>query len=288
MTPLLAGLRRRARSRPARALRHNRAALFAGGVLVVIVLIAIAAPLIAPKDPAVQDLLARFKPPSGDHLLGTDEFGRDLLSRLIYGTRTSIYASLLAVAVAVVIGVPAGLVAGYTGKWVDAILSRVADAVLSMPGLILALAIVAVLGPGLTNAMVAIGVVMSPTLFRISRSAALSTRHADYIEAARSVGCRPSQILGRHVLPIALSPLIVQLTFNLGGAIIAEASLSFLGLGAQPPTSSLGLMIRDGFAAIYEAPWTIFPPAVVITVIILALTVFGDGLRDAFAGRGER
>jgi peptide/nickel transport system permease protein len=288
MTAILTGLRRRARSRPARALRHNKAALVAGGVVLLIAAIAVLAPFIAPADPAAQELTARFDPPSAEHLLGTDAFGRDFLSRLLFATRTSLFAALLAVGIAVAIGLPMGLVAGYAGRWVDAVLSRIAEAIMSMPGLILAIAIVAVLGPGLTNAMIALGVILSPTLFRISRSAALSTRHADYIEAARSVGCGPLRILGRHVLPNALSPLIVQVTFFLGAAIIAESSLSFLGIGAQTPTASLGTMIRDGYHAIYETTFPIYPPSAVIAVLILAVTVFGDGLRDAFGGRGER
>lgn len=288
MTTVLTGLRRRARSRPARALRHNRVALVAAGVLLLFVVVALAAPLLAPADPDSQDLTLRFASPSADHLLGTDAFGRDYLSRLIYATRTSLFAALLAVSVAVVVGLPLGLVAGYTGRWIDAVLSRIAEAIMAMPGLILAIAIVAVLGPGLRNAMLALGVVLAPTLFRIARAAALSTRHADHIEAARSVGCSSSRILARHVLPSAFAPLIVQLSFGLGAAIIAESSLSFLGIGAQPPTASLGTMVRDGFNAIYETTFPIFPPSVVIALLILAFTVFGDGLRDAFGGRGER
>ncbi|SEO49759.1 ABC transporter permease [Trujillonella endophytica] len=288
MTAFLTGIRRRARSRPARALRHNRVALVAGGVVLLLALIAVAAPVLAPADPDAQELTARFLSPSGEHWLGTDAFGRDFLSRLMYAMRTSLFAALLAVAVAVVLGLPLGLIAGYAGRWVDAVLSRVAEAIMSMPGLILAIAIVAVLGPGLTNAMIALGVILAPTLFRIARAAALSTRNADYIEAARSVGCSPARILGRHVLPNALSPLIVQLTFHLGAAIIAESSLSFLGLGAQTPTASLGTMVRDGYQAIYETTFPIYPPSVVIAVLILAFTLFGDGLRDAFGGRGER
>lgn len=288
MTAFLTGIRRRARSRPARALRHNKVALVAGGVVLLFALIAVLAPVLAPADPDQQELTARFVSPSAEHWLGTDAFGRDFLSRLMYAMRTSLFAAMLAVAVAVVLGLPLGLIAGYAGRWVDAVLSRVAEAIMSMPGLILAIAIVAVLGPGLTNAMIALGVILSPTLFRIARSAALSTRNADYIEAARSVGCSPTRILGRHVLPNALSPLIVQLTFHLGAAIIAEASLSFLGLGAQAPTASLGTMVRDGYQAIYETTFPIYPPSVVIAVLILAVTLLGDGLRDAFGGRGER
>ena len=288
MTAVLSGFRRRARSRPARALRHNKVALVAGGALLLFAVLALLAPVISPADPNAQELTARFQSPSGEHWLGTDAFGRDYLTRLIYATRTSLFAALLAVSVSVVVGLPLGLIAGYAGKWVDAVLSRLAEAIMSMPGLILAIAIVAVLGPGLVNAMVALGFVLAPTLFRIARSAAISTRHADYIEAARSVGCSPGRILSKHVLPNALAPIIVQVTFGLGAAIIAESSLSFLGIGAQIPTASLGTMVHDGYLNIYETTFPIYPPAVVIALIILASTLFGDGLRDAFGGRGER
>lgn len=279
---------RRLRSRPAEYLRSSRAAKVAGAVVVLLVLIAMFAPLIAPHDPATQDLRLRYTSPSGDHWLGTDKFGRDVFSRLVFATRTSLWAAVQAVVLATAIGVPVGLLAGYAGRWIDAALSRAAESLLAMPPLILAMAIVAALGPSLTNAMIALGIVISPTLFRISRAAALSVRHAEYIEAARAAGCSSSRILLRHVLPNSISPLIVQLTFAAGGVMIAEASLSFLGLGAQSPTASWGSLVRDGYDAIYETKFLIFPPSIMIVVAILAFTILGDALRDAFsAGRAS-
>jgi peptide/nickel transport system permease protein len=274
------------RSRPAQFLLRNRSAKAAALVLLLLLGVAVFAPALAPYDPAAQELTGRYATPSAEHWLGQDEFGRDVLSRLIFATRTSLWAAAQALTLAVVLGIPLGLIAGYAGRWVDAALSRIAEALLAMPPLILALAIVAALGPNLTNAMIALGIVIAPTLFRIARAAALGIRTAEYIEATRSVGCSRSRILLRHVMPNAISPLIVQLTFAAGGVMIAEASLSFLGLGAQAPTSSWGSLVRDGYTAIYDARFLIFPPSIMIIVAILAFTVLGDALRDAF-GAGE-
>lgn len=276
-------VRSRYDSRPMQFLRRSTSARVAAGVLVVLIAIAAFAPLIAPYDPAQQDLFARYAGPSASHWLGQDEFGRDVLSRLIFGLRTSLWATLQALALATALGVPIGLIAGFAGGRVDAGLSRVAEATLAMPPLILAMAIVAALGAGLTNAMIALGIVIAPVFFRVARAAALSVSNAEYVEAARSVGCRPRRILARHILPNSISPLIVQISFTAGIVIIAEASLSFLGLGAQPPTASLGSLVRDGFNAIYQTRFLLFPPCVLIVIIILALTVLGDALRDAFS-----
>ncbi|MET0448087.1 MAG: ABC transporter permease, partial [Aeromicrobium sp.] len=192
-----------------------------------------------------------------------------------------------ALAIAVVVGIPLGVLAGSIGGTIDAVLSRIADALLSMPPLILALAIVGILGPGLTNAMIAVGVILTPSMFRVSRSAATSVSSELYIEGCRAAGCNRRRLLGRHVLPNASSPMLVQVTFAAGIVIIAEASLSFLGLGVQPPDSSWGTMLNDAFRNINQSPWFMFAPAMMIALTILAFSTLGDGLRDALEGRGR-
>jgi peptide/nickel transport system permease protein len=269
-----------------RQLRRNRAAMAALGFLVLVTLAAVLAPLLAPADPAAQNLLDQLQGPSPAHLLGTDNFGRDVLSRLLFGAQVTLVAVLQALLIAAVAGIPLGLLAGFVGGPVDAVLSRVSDALLSLPPLILALAVVGILGPGLGNVMLAIGTVLAPPLFRLARGAAQSVTSETYIEACRAMGCSPVRILARHVLPNASSPLLVQLTFAAGVVIIAEASLSFLGLGVQPPGSSWGTMLRDAFDAIYDSPYFMVAPAVMIVATILSFAVLGDGLRDAMEGRG--
>jgi peptide/nickel transport system permease protein len=254
--------------------------------LVLVVLAAILAPVLSPADPAAQDLINQLQGPSAAHPLGTDNFGRDVLSRALFGARVTLIAVIQALVIAAVAGIPLGLLAGFVGRWVDAILSRISDALLSLPPLILALAIVGILGPGMTNVMIAIGVVLAPPLFRLARGAAQSVSSETYIEACRAMGYSPWRILWRHVLPNASSPLLVQLTFSAGIIIVAEASLSFLGLGVQPPDASWGTMLRDAFDAIYDSPWFMTAPAVLIVLTILSFAVFGDGLRDALEGRG--
>lgn len=284
--PLPGARRSRGEGRALRQLRRNRAAMAALGFLVLAVLAALSAPLIAPFDPAAQDLINQLQGPSSEHLLGTDNFGRDVLSRLLFGARVTLVAVVQALLIAVVGGIPLGLLAGYLGGPVDAILSRISDALLSLPPLILALAIVGILGPGLTNVMLAIGIVLAPPLFRLSRGAAQSVASETYIEACRAIGCSPWRILWRHVLPNVSSPLLVQLTFSAGVIIIAEASLSFLGLGVRPPDASWGTMLRDAFDVIYETPYFLVSPALMVVLTILSFAVFGDGLRDALEGRG--
>jgi peptide/nickel transport system permease protein len=278
--------RRRRAGRTLRQLRRNRAAMAALVFLVLLVLVAVLAPVLSPADPAAQSLVDRLQGPSAEHLLGTDSFGRDVLSRLLHGAQVTLVAVLQALLIAAVAGIPLGLLAGFVGGPVDAVLSRVSDALLSLPPLILALAIVGILGPGLSNSMIAIGIVLAPPLFRLARGAAQSVTSETYIEACRAGGYSPSRILMRHVLPNASSPLLVQLTFSAGVVIVAEASLSFLGLGVQPPGSSWGTMLRDAFDAIYDSPYFMVAPAVLIVLTILSLAVFGDGLRDALEGRG--
>lgn len=269
-------------------LLHNRVAVGALAFLVLLVLVALLAPWLAPHDPDAQDLLARLQPPSGAHWLGTDSLGRDDLSRLLVGTRLTLTAVVEAVALAVLLGIPLGLVAGYVGGWVDAVLGWASDVLLSLPPLFLALAIVGILGPGLTDAMIALAVVFAPGFYRVARSASIAMRSETYVEAARSIGWSTPQILWRHVLPNASGPLLVQITFALGLTVVAEASLSFLGLGAAPPAATWGSMLDDAFKNVYTATFPLYAPAITIALTILAAALLGDALRDAVGRPGRR
>lgn len=265
--------------------RSSRAAVAGSGFIVFLIALAIVGPFIVRHDPEQQALLARLQTPSGEHWLGTDAFGRDLFSRLVVSARTTLLAVVQAISIGVVIGIPLGILAGVARGWVDAILSRVADALMTLPPLVLALAVIGVLGPGLTNAMIAVGIVISPNLFRLARASAQSVSEELYIEACRAAGCSRWRLLWRHVLPNASSPLLVEITFASGAVITAEASLSFLGIGAQPPQVSWGLMLRDAFDNVYQSGWQMTPPAVMIVLTILAFAMAGDGLRDAVEGK---
>lgn len=273
--------------RAGRRLRRNRAAMTALGYLVLLILAALLAPLLMPHDPAAQSLLDRFQGPSGQHWLGTDGLGRDVFSRLLDASRVALLATAQAVGIALLFGAVLGLIAGYTGGFLDGLLSRMIDALMSMPPLILAVAIVGILGPGLTNAMLAIGILLTPTFYRIVRGATMTVRGATFVESARASGCSAARILYRHVLPTISSPLLVQISFAAGVAIVAEASLSFIGLGVQPPQASWGSMLSDAFADISRNGFQILPPTVAIAATILAFSTLGDGLRDALGRQTE-
>lgn len=255
--------------------------------LVLLVLAATLAPLLAPADPLAQDLVARLSPPDRAHLLGTDELGRDQLSRLLFGARVSLLAGLLAVAVGAVVGVPLGALAGFVGGRVDAVLGRLMDVVMSVPGIVLALTVVAVLGRDITTAMIAVGVILVPQFHRVVRAATSDLRHETFIEASRTIGCSRIRIVGTHVLPNILPVLVVQLSIMLGVAVTAEASLSFLGLGVQPPDPSWGSMLNRAFANGVVSPYLVYAPGLAITVTVLALTLIGDGLRKAVGIRSR-
>lgn len=259
----------------------NRLAMAATLVLGVIVITAALAPVLAPYPPEQIGLGNRLALPNAQNLLGTDELGRDTLSRLLYASRTSLLAAVTAVGVALAIGLPTGLVAGYAGGWVDKVFSRTADAVMTFPYLLLAMAIITALGPGLRNAMTAIGLVYAPRLFRVVRAAAMEVKHSTYIEAAVTSGTSSGRMLTRHVLPNISSPLIVQVTVMLSGALLAEASLSFLGFGVAPPDASWGQMLGRAFQNIRTAPAGTYWPGLAIAITTLCLNVIGDGLRDA-------
>ena len=242
--------------------------------------LAVFAPALAPYEPNKMDYKAILAAPSAAHPLGTDELGRDMLTRMMYGARLSLTVGIMAVLLAVAAGVPLGLVSGYVGGALDEAVMRVVDSVMALPPLVLALTIAAVLGSGLVNATVAIAVVAAPTYTRLVRGQVLSIKHNDYIVAAHSIGAPTWLILVRHVLPNAFSPIIVQASLGVGFAIILESSLSFIGLGAQPPTPSWGNMVQVGFQFLEIAPWYALVPATAIFLAVLGFNMLGDGLRD--------
>jgi len=271
-------------------LRQNKLAL-AGLVLILIfLLMAVFAPLIAPYDPYRIDENAVLSPPSAEHPLGTDSFGRDVLSRMVYGAQISFKVGLISVGIALTAGVLIGAAAGYYGRWVDAALSRVIDVLFSFPDILLALVIMAVLGASLTNVMIAIGIVYTPIFARITRGAVLEIKESLFIDAARVLGAGRLTILRRHILPNVMAPLIVQTTLSLAFAILAEAALSFIGLGVEPDTPSWGIMLNEGKDWMEAAWWIAVFPGLAITSAVLGFNVLGDGLRDALDPRlrGER
>jgi ABC-type dipeptide/oligopeptide/nickel transport system permease subunit len=249
---------------------------------------AIAAPLIAPHSPSETDFNVLLAHPSANHLLGTDELGRDIFSRLIWGARASIQAGVLATLLAMVIAVPIGLVAGYYRGWIDPVIARLTDVVLAFPFLILAVGLAAILGPSLTNATIALGVGSAPGLVRIARGEALALREEDYVRAAVANGASDATIIARHIVPNMLSTLLVQATLIIPGAIIGEAALSFLGLGVQPPTPSWGTMLADAQSYITSAPRLAVYPGIAIFLCTLSFNLFGDGLRDVLDPRTTR
>lgn len=274
--------------RAARRFFRHKLAVFGLVVVAVFVLAALLAPLIAPYDPIETSWTRIRRPPSELHWLGTDENGRDVLSRLIWGARASLAAGVISVLGAVLIGVPIGLLAGLAGGWVDAAISRVADAMLSVPFLILAIALAAFLGPALENAMIAIAVTASPVFVRLARGMALDAKSTDWFEASRALGNPPWRSALLHVLPNITPPLLVQATLAIAEAIIAEAALSFLGLGQQPPAPSWGSMLNSAQRFLDNAPWLAIAPGVAIFMVVLAFNLVGDGLRDALDPRADR
>jgi peptide/nickel transport system permease protein len=275
-----------------RAFFSNRLAIFGTAVMAVFVLMAVFAPLLAPYDPLDQNLPQKFAGPSLAHPFGQDELGRDILSRVIYGARISLTAGLAAVAVATVVGTIVGLVAGYLGRWPDSLLMRLMDVLLAFPSILLAIIIVSVLGPSLQNAMLAIGIVFIPQIARVVRSAVISVRERDYIEAERALGAGDVQIVFSGVLPNSMAPLIVQSTLTLATAILDVAALSFLGLGARAPTPEWGAMLTDafrsGFGVFVEGQHAIIFPGIAIALAVLSVNFIGDGLRDALDPRHRR
>jgi peptide/nickel transport system permease protein len=270
-----------------RLLRHKLAAL---GLVIVSLLVAVAlfAPYIAPADPLKQDVRSRRLPPGPEHVLGTDELGRDLLSRLIYGTRVSLTVAVGATGAAMLLGVPLGLMAGYYGKVWDLIAMRGIDVLLSFPHILLAIIIVTVLGPGLDKMMLAIGIWTMPTFARLFRASVLAVKQQEFVTASRSLGASDARIIWRHIFPNCLGPLVVTASLNMSTAVLAESGLSFLGLGIQPPTPSWGVILAAGQSIIRSAPHVVTFPGLAILVTALAFNFLGDGLRDVLDPRQRR
>jgi ABC-type dipeptide/oligopeptide/nickel transport system permease subunit len=285
-------------------LRRNRSAWTGGGILLFLTAVALTAPLVAPFDPTqpligIEDVKKRASPcihwlgcpaDQPQHLMGTDGNVRDLFSRVLYGARLSLVIGLSTVSFAIVVGTALGLLAGYIGGWTDIIIMRFMDVLLAFPGLLLAIAIVTVLGPGLINALIAIGIVSIPVYARVIRASVLSTKEMDFVSASRALGASPVRLMLSRILPNALTPLVVQGTLGIASAILDAAALSFLGLGAQHPTPEWGLMVGQEYKNIFNAPHLTFFPGFALILTVLSFNLLGDGLRDALdprlAGRG--
>jgi peptide/nickel transport system permease protein len=269
----------------ARRLWKHKGAMSGLVILMLLLLIALSAPLLARYDPLKVQARKALQPPSAEFLLGTDQYGRDVLSRTIYGTRISLLVGIISVGIAAICGLMIGLVAGYCGGVIDSLLMRLMDIMLAFPGILLALAIVSILGPNLANLMIAVGISAIPAYARLVRGSVLSAKQNLYVEAARVVGCGHRQILFRHILPNVAAPVIVLGTLGMGTAILSAAALSFLGLGSQPPTPEWGRMLSEGRAYLREHWWIATTPGLAILITVLAMNLLGDGLRDALDPR---
>jgi peptide/nickel transport system permease protein len=274
-------------ARSLRRLKRRKGAMIGLFVIAMFVAIAVLAPLISPYAPDLQTWSAVRKAPSALHWFGTDDVGRDVLARVIYGARASLLAGVISVAIALLVGVPIGLISGYLGGFVDALFSRVTDALLACPFLILAIALAAFLGPSLGNAMIAIGITTTPIFMRLTRAQVMAVKVEDYVEAARAVGNPHWRIVLVHILPNILPALLVQATLSIAAAIIAEATLSFLGLGQQPPAPSWGSMLNAAQRFLVNAPWMAIWPGLAIFLTVLSFNLLGDGLRDALDPRSR-
>ncbi len=259
--------------------------VFGAAIVLALLLTAAFAPLIAPYDPIKPDLGSTLQQPSRDHILGTDALGRDVLSRIIHGARVSLWVGVVAISIAGGIGILLGLVAGYFGQWINNIIMRIMDAMMAIPPLPLSLAIAALLGGGLRNVMISVGISLVPTYCRLMCGQVLSIKESDYITAAHVIGANDIRIMLRHLLPNSFPPLLVLITLNMGIAILAEASLSFLGIGISPPAAAWGAMVSDGYRYLFANPVLSFAPGVAIMLVVLAFNMVGDGLRDALDPR---
>lgn len=271
----------------ARGLRSRPSGMVALIYLAVLFFLSVFGPLITPHDPTLQELSNNFAGPSAEHWLGTDQFGRDVLSRMIDASRIVLLAPFIALATASLLGVPIALLAGMRRGIVDATVGRIADAVMSLPAIVLAMVIVAVLGPGLMNSMIAVGIAFAPTLFRVVRGAALSTARETFMDSSKSTGCSVPRLMFVHLFPNVAAPLLVQVTFLMGITLLAEASLSFIGLGVQPPDASWGSMLSAAYQNQYQDPWGAVAPGIALALTVLAFNVLGDTMRDVLA-KGRR
>lgn len=263
-----------------RMARQNKLAAFSAVLIALVLLLAVFAPLVAPYGEAEQDVLARLQPPSAAHWFGTDELGRDVLSRILYGSRLSLAIGILPSVISLVIGIVLGLLAGYFGGWADYVIMRLADVMLSVPSLLLAMVVMYTLGSSTVNLFVALSMVGWASVARVVRSQTLSLKESEYVEAAQSIGVSRFNIMRRHILPNCVPSLIVLFTLNVPAAILSESSLSFLGIGAQPPAASWGLMVNQSKQFLFTQPWLALAPCVAIMVVVLAFNFLGDGLRD--------
>lgn len=260
----------------------NYLAVIAGVVILMIILLSVFAPLVAPYDPNAQDLMKSFEPASAEHYFGTDQQGRDIFSRILYGSRTTLLGAIAVVSIATLIGVPLGLIAGYYGGRIDNIITRVFDVILAFPALLLAFIIVAVFGKGLENAVIALGIVYIPMIARLVRSVALVEKEQTYVEAARNLGFSNTRIMFRHILPNCISPIVVQVTIDLAYAILDLAAMSFLGLGVQPPTADWGAMLEEGREYLLISANTSIAAGIAIMITVISFNLFGDGLQQHF------
>ena len=277
------------RSRPGldllrKALRHG-SVLFGGGIILALAAVALFGAALAPYDPMAMDFGARFAPPSWAHPFGTDDFGRDVFSRVLYGAAVSFQVAFIAVGISGIAGVALGLTAGYRGGWLDEVIMRAMDVLFAFPAVLLAITVMAILGRGVENAMIAIAIVYAPIFARVTRGAVISVRDREFVLAARALGQSQARIMLRHVLPNALGPIIVQTSLSLAFAILAEAALSFFGLGTQPPDPSWGRMLSEGRGFLQQAPWMGIFPGLAIMVSVLGFNTLGDGLRDVLDPR---
>lgn len=264
-----------------RSFKKSKISLIGAGIVLLFIILALLAPLIAPQGINEQNLTERLQPPSADHWFGTDDFGRDIFSRVLYGARISLWVGFFSVIGSIVVGSLLGILAGYYGRWIDTIISRIFDIMLAFPSILLAISIVAVLGPSLQNALIAIAIVNIPNFGRLIRSKVLSIKQEEYITSAKAIGMKDGRILFRHILPNSMAPVIVQGTLAIATAIIEAAALGFLGLGAQAPTPEWGKMLADARVYLVNAPWTMIFPGIAIMLTVLGFNLMGDGLRDA-------
>ncbi|WP_028401351.1 ABC transporter permease [Ectobacillus panaciterrae] len=267
------------------SLTENKAALLGTVIIIFYILIALFAPLLAPYDPYSIDLNNRLHPPSLEHIMGTDDKGRDILSRVLYGSRLSMGIGFTSVLFGAFFGIILGLTAGYYGRWIDTVIMRIIDVMLAFPGILLALAIISALGPSLINVTIAVGIFSVPLFARIVRGSTLEVKKLEYIDAIRSLGATDATIIFYHILPNILSPIIIQGTLRLGTAILSAAGLSFLGMGAQPPSSEWGTMLSNGRDFLFSAPYVALFPGLAISILVLGFNILGDGLRDIFDPR---
>jgi peptide/nickel transport system permease protein len=262
-------------------LRYNRLSIVGAIIIVVLLFFALAGASLAPYDPVAMDMGARLQPPNANHIFGTDDFGRDVLSRVIVATQVSLKVGVISVGISLTLGTLLGAISGFYGGWLDEVIMRFMDILFAFPAILLAIAILAALGPGVENAMIAIGIVYTPIFARITRGSVITVREEVFVDAARSIGASDARIIFLHILPNVIAPIIVETTLSLAFAILSEAALSFLGLGTQPPDPSWGRMLSESRGFIQDAPWLGIFPGLVIMFTVMGFNFLGDGLRDA-------